>query len=162
MMRIMTEPDVTQDVVVVRESRLQRDGVYGFLTLAFIAALVRGVLGATTSGGTVGAGVVFGVLIVVVVAGWVRAIRSPDRLEVSASLIRYVPASGAPRQVSRQGGDELRFVTKRAGRLAFPSLFQSATATTLPLRWFTHAAVRTACESKGWRFVATGAPLPPS
>jgi hypothetical protein len=91
-MRIMTEGGTAEDVVVVRESSLQRDGLYGFLT--------------------------------------------------------------------RAGGDELRFVTKRVGRLAFPLLFQSATATTIPLRWFTRASVRKACESTGWHFVPTGAAVP--
>jgi hypothetical protein len=61
------EPRVpVSGVTVVTESRQQVAFLFGFLGLAFAAALARGVTGAESSSGRVATAVLFGVLLAVI------------------------------------------------------------------------------------------------
>jgi hypothetical protein len=88
---------------VVKESRSQIGFLSGFLALACAVAAVRGVAGASTGAGRVAAGVVFGALVVVFVAGWIWMIRRPARLEITEAAITYVKRGGQARLVARVG-----------------------------------------------------------
>jgi hypothetical protein len=139
-------------VTVVGRSRLQRDGLFGFLTLAMAAALVRGLLGASTSTGLLVIGLIFGTLLVVIVLAWLRARRSSEHLEVSDSEISYVATAGAPRQtLERTAGEQLRFVTKSAGRMTFFGLYQPGSDSTVLLHLFSRKAVEAALLAHHWR-----------
>ena len=150
MMRIMTESSAAK--CVVRESSLQRDGLYGILTLVFVAALVRGVLGATTSAAGPRPAVVFGLVIAVVVLAWVRAIRGPDRLEVS---VEPHPLHPGLRDTRRSpGGRQRAAVRDQASRPAgVPVAVPVGDRDDHPAALVHPDAVRTACESQGWTFV---------
>jgi len=149
----MTDPTASPDGVVVRESRLQRDGLYGFLTVATALAVVRGVASASTTAGRLSAAVVLGAVLVVVVGGWVRAVRRADRLEISPSVVRYVPgAVGAPPvQLLRADGAQLRLATRGSGRVVLLELVQVGSPHALELRHFSQAAVRRTCVDAGWQ-----------
>jgi hypothetical protein len=137
----------------VTESRPQISFLFGFLTLAFAVALVRGVTGASTGSGRAAAGVFAGALVVAMVTGWIMTIRRPARLEVSEALIRYMRRNGQEFTLSREQGDELLFVQRRGGRTWTLGLTIAGTGTVIFLGgFFSRKAVRQACLACGWRF----------
>lgn len=96
-------PDPEATVLV--ERRVQASIVFAFLVVAFALALFRGVTGAQTSAGRVAVVIVFGALLVVLIAGWIRWGRSPRRrLEITADAIGCVPPGGRVPALSRQWG----------------------------------------------------------
>lgn len=143
----------TPRVSVVRPSRAQRDGLAALLLLAFGFALVRGLIGAETTIGRVAVGVIFGGVVLMILAGWLRLVRRPDLLEVSDEEIRYAPSSGREHPIiPRDHGETLRFVARSAGRLSFLALSQPGSGTMLALHLFSRKSVQAACEAHGWRF----------
>jgi len=107
--------------IVVSESRSQIGILFGFLSLAFAVSLVRGMTGAQSTSGRAVVAVIFGILVLVCVRAWIMMIRRPARLEIAGDVIRYVPRSGSVSTLSRQQGDELRFVLRRRGPGSGPS-----------------------------------------
>lgn len=140
---------------VVTENRRQVSILFGFLALAFAVALARGVAGAQTTTGRAAVAVFCGILVVAFIAGWIAAIRRPARLEVTEDDIRCVQRNGRVSTLSRQQGDELRFVKRHAGlsRIWTLGLTVVGTDTVItPLSFFSRNAVRQACRARGWRF----------
>ncbi len=139
--------------VVVAESRSQIGLLFGFLSLAFAVALARGVTGAQSTSGRAAVVVIFGILVVVCVRAWIMMIRRPARLEIAGDIIRYVPRNGPVSTLSRQQGDELRFVRRRRGpRIWTIELTIAGSGTGIVLGFFSQNAVRQACLARGWRF----------
>jgi hypothetical protein len=138
-------------VTVVGRSRLQRDGLFGFLTLAIAAALVRGLVGATTTSSRVSVGVIFGAVLAGILLAWLRILRSAERLEISDTEISYVRAGTRTQPIQRDAGEQLRFVTKSAGRMTFFGLYQPGSGTTVLLHLFSRKAVETALLAHQWR-----------
>ncbi len=142
----------SSDTVVVTESRAQISALYGVLTLAFAVALDRGVAGASGTSGRVAVVVIFAAILVLIVRAWVAMLLRPGRLQVTADEIRYLRHSGKVSALSRQWGDELSFVKVRRGRIWTRGLAVTGTDTVLLLGYFSRAAIRDACRSRGWRF----------
>ena len=139
--------------IVVSESRSQIGILFGFLSLAFAVALARGVTGAQSTPGRPAVAVIFGILVLVCVRAWIMMARSPARLEVAGDVIRYVPRNGQVSTLSRQQGDELRFVQRRRGpRIWTIELTIAGSGTGIVLGFFSRNAVRQACLARGWRF----------
>jgi len=124
----------------------------GFLTLAWVAVLARGLSGAHTTTGRVAVAVIFGGLLVVLIAGWTAALRRPRRLEITEDAVRYVQRNGQVSALSRQQGDELRWVKELRGRTWRLGLTIVGTDTVMLLGTFSRKAVRQACLARGWRF----------
>jgi hypothetical protein len=125
--------------------------------VAFTAALFRLVTGAQTSTGRVAGVVVFGAVLVLLIVGWIRMGRTPRRrLEIAEDAIRYVQSGGRVSALSRQWGDELRFVMQHRGvmsRVWVLGLTIKGTDTVMDLRGeFSREEVRQACLACGWRF----------
>ncbi len=141
---------------VVAESRSQIGVLFGFLILAFAVALARGVAGAQTTAGRTVVAVLCAGLIAVFIRGWIVIIRRPARLEVSADAVRFVRRNGHVATLSRQSGDELRFVKRHRGALSriwTLGLTITGTGTVIDLPgFFSRQAVREACRDRGWRF----------
>jgi hypothetical protein len=139
---------------VVGESRQQVGILFGFLALAAAAALARGVTGAHTTPARVVVGVLFGALLVIFVTRWIAMLRSPSRLEITRDAVSYVHRSGQVTSLSRQSGDELRFVqTYRGGRMWTLELTVVGAEPRIILQgFFSRRAVREACRARGWRF----------
>lgn len=154
----MSNPAGQHQGVVVKESSLKREGLYGVLTLAFLAALIRGVTGAMTTGGRITAGILFGALAAVVAFRWFWAVRHPGRLEVSSNTVRFIPGSGkiATQEISRSAGDQLQFVARGTARYVSLALRQSASGTVVSMGMFDRKPVQRACEASGWRFGSAG------
>jgi hypothetical protein len=139
--------------IVVSESRSQIGILFGFLSLAFAVALARGVTGAQSTPGRAAVAVIFGILVLVCVRAWIMMARSPARLEVAGDVIRYVPRNGQVSTLSRQQGDELRFVQRQRGpRIWTIELTIAGSGTGIVLGFFSRNAVRQACLARGWRF----------
>jgi hypothetical protein len=136
---------------VVRESSLQRDGGMGLLTLAFLVACVRGVLGAHTTAGAIAAGVVFGGLVVIWSTLWIYLLRHASRLVVtdeSVSLVRG--PTGAPKVLTAVVDKHLQFVVRGSARSRTTVLQGHDPAGALGISYFSRAKVAAACSAHGW------------
>ena len=107
--------------------------------------------------GRAGAGVLFGAILVLLIVGAIRWGRSPRRrLEITAGAIRYVPPNGRVSALSRESGDELRFVLRHRGpmsRVWVLGLNIKGTDTIMDVRGeFPRDPIRQACMARGWRF----------
>jgi len=100
----------------------------------------------------VAAAVFSSLLVAAFIAGWVVMIRRPARLEVAEDAIRYVSRNGRASSLSRQWGDELRFVQRLRGRIRTLGLTIVGTDTAITLGFFSRKAVKQACRAHGWRF----------
>jgi Na+/melibiose symporter-like transporter len=141
--------------IVVAESRSQMAVLFGFLLVVFAAALIRGVTGATTTTGRVAAAVFCAVLILAIAWGWTAVARRPARLEISRDAVRFMSRQGKASALSRESGDELRFVKQHAGplsRIWTLGLTVAGTDAVLLLPgFFSRSEVRQACRAQGWR-----------
>jgi len=140
--------------IVLRQSRLQRDGLFGGLIAVFLVALVRGYPGAQTSTGRIVLVAFVSVVTVALAVGWVRLIRRPYRLEISSQTITLVDGKGATRTLSRRSGDELRLVSLGSGRYRQYGLTIQGADTVLPLPFFSAKQVKRQCRAAGWSFPA--------
>jgi hypothetical protein len=138
--------------IVLRQSRLQRDGLFGVLIAVFLVALVRGYPGAQTTTGRVAVVVFVSVATAALAVGWVRLIRRPCRLEISSQTITFVDGKGATRVLSRRSGDELKLVSLGSGRYRQYGLTIQGADTVLPLPFFSAKQVKRQCRAAGWSF----------
>jgi hypothetical protein len=139
--------------LVVPERPRRVDFLWGFLSVAFGAALVRGHLGAGTTTSRLVIDAVFGTLFVAAVGAWIWFRRHPARLEVTPEAVafRHRGQSGSTRLVPP---GELYVRTTHVGgtdRLHFLKVTGSDEA--IPLTMFDHEEVKDACRTNGWRFV---------
>ena len=85
------------DRVVLQESRLLLNGLYGGLLAVFVLALVRGLTGAQTAAGRAGVAVICGVGAVLAAWAWVVVIRRRGHLEITGQAITYSGGGRASR-----------------------------------------------------------------
>ena len=137
---------------IVAERRSQVSILFGFLTLAFAVALVRGGTGAQSASARMAVVVLCVVLLTVFISAWIRTLRHPARLEITEDAIRYVPRNGQSATLSRQQGNELYLVRRnRGGRIRTLGLAIMGTETVMDLGlWFSRKAVRQACRARDW------------
>jgi hypothetical protein len=138
--------------VVVRQSRVQRDGLFGALLAVFLVALVRGYAGAQTGTGRVAVVVFVSVVSAALVLGWARVVRRPSRLEISPQEIVLVDPRGGRRVLSRRPGDQLRMVGVGGGRYRQSAMTIQGSGTVIPLTLFSAREVRRQCLAAGWTF----------
>jgi hypothetical protein len=140
------------DVVVVRQSRARRDGMFGILLAVFAVALGRGVSGASTTAGRIAVVVIFGLIVIVIAVAWVRAILRPAHLDISPRLIHYAGAPGGSRpDLIKDNGPEVRVYWRRAGRTSYLTIEQPASTLRWSLPYFSPRAVADACRACGWQ-----------
>lgn len=138
--------------VVVRQSRLQRDGLFGALVAVFLVALARGYPHAQTTTGRVVLVVFVATVTAALVLAWIRIVRRPCRLEISRQAVTLVDGRGAPRVLSRDQGDQLRVISLGGGRYRRPGLAIAGAGTSIPLPFFSVREVRRQCLAAGWSF----------
>ena len=139
-------------VVVLRQSRLQRDGLFGALVAVFLVALARGYPHAQTATGRVVLVTFAAVVTAALAVAWARLIRRPCRLEVTPQAITFVDGGGAARVLSRESGGQLRIVAVGSGRFRQPGLTIAGTGTVIGLPFFSTKEVRRQCLAAGWAF----------
>jgi hypothetical protein len=148
---------VTPSVVVAERPR-RVDFLWGFLTVAFGAALVRGHLGAGTTTSRLVIDAALGSLLAGSIAAWVWFRRHPARLEISPEAVAFLHR-GQPNATRLVGPGELYVRTTYLGgknRLQFLKVTGSEEA--IPMEMFDHTEVKAACRASGWRFVGDGDP----
>jgi hypothetical protein len=148
----MGAPNPDPGAIVIRESRAQVSFLFGLLTAACAAVLSRGVSGTQSTAGRVAVVAVFGGLLAVLIAGWIAMLRRPCRLEITEDAVRYVQRDGQVSTLSRQHGDELRWVKQLRGRAWRLGLTFVTTDSVMLLGTFSRKAVQRACLARGWRF----------
>lgn len=146
---------VPGEVIVVRPSRLGRDGMFAAIDAVLVLILVRVWTGSPDSTVTVTVmSVVFGGLLVLVTVIWWLLRRHPARIEVSTDRMRYVndrqPAVSDPDFV-RADGDELRFTTQVSGKSSMMVLTQTATGIAWKLPFFSQKSIVAAAQQRQWR-----------
>jgi hypothetical protein len=146
------EPDRSADVIVVRQSKVQRDGLLGGLVTLFIAAFAGGALSAATTGGRIAAAVFGGIVVAVLVLGWIRTVRNSCHLEISDRSVTAVGARFQPITLSREGGNDLRFITTGSARYRSRGLIAAGSSTVIPLPYFSLREIRRQCAARGWQF----------
>lgn len=139
-------------MVVVRQSRLQRDVPLGVLELIFLLALVRGYPNAQTATGRVVLVVFVAAVTAALVLGWTWLIRHQCRLEISGRATTFADGRGATRVLSRDLGDQLQVVRLGRGRYSHPGLAIAGTGTSVPLSLISVREVRRQCLAAGWSF----------
>ena len=148
----MGAANLSSGATIVRESRAQISVLLGFLTVACVAALARGVPGAQTATGRAAVAVVFGGLLVILVVGWIVMLQRRSRLEITEDAVRYVQRNGQVSTLSRRPGGELRWVKQLRGRIWRLGLTVPGTDAVMLLGTFSRKTVQQACLARGWRF----------
>ena len=150
MEEVAAERTPLQRSVLVAERRRGVDVLWGFLTLAFGAALVRGHLGAGTTIGRVAIDVAFGALLAGSISAWVWFRRHPARLEITPEAVVFAHR-GQRGAVRLAAPGELYVHTTHLGadRLHFLKVLGSDES--IPLQMFDHEEVKAACRASGWR-----------
>ena len=143
-------------MTVVGPSRLQRDGLFGVLLAVFVLALVRGLTGAATGGGRIAVIVFTGVVIALLLWGWIRSITRPSHLEISRDAVTLVEPGGQRRTLARESGDEISVTVVGGGRYRRSALTIAGSGTVLPLSFFSLAEIQEQCVASGWRFTRPG------
>jgi hypothetical protein len=127
--------------------------LWGFLTVVFAAALLRGHLGGSSTTTRIVIDLVFGTLLAGSIAAWIWFRRHPARLDITpeAVAVTHRGQSGSTRLVAP--GELYIYTTFIGGtdRLNFLKLTGSDEA--IPLTMFDHEEVKAACRASGWRFV---------
>jgi hypothetical protein len=130
--------------------------IFGFLTVAAAAALIRGHLGAETNGSRLAVDIIFGGALIAFVAAWVYIIRRPIRLEVRAATITLLARNGSQSgQLSRNDGDLYLHMTGSAKTRSW-NLCATQSTTRLSLPTFHPHDVVAACTAKSWPWAAEG------
>ncbi len=84
------------DPVILRESRLSLNVLFGGLLAVLVAALARGLAGAQTAGGRAAVAVIFGAAAALAAWAWVAVVRRRGRLEITGQAITYADGKGQP------------------------------------------------------------------
>ena len=139
-------------MTVIRQSRAQRDGLMGALVAIFVFAAVGGSISAKTTGGRVAALLLLGAAALILLIGWIRLIRRPSHIEVSAEAVTHVGPDGERATLHRQWGNELMVVATGGGRSRSRRLTIAGSPVVLSLDWFSLNMVKRSCIEKGWTF----------
>ena len=92
--------------------------MFGFLILVCAVAVVRVVTGGQANTAAVIVAILFGIFLVALIPVWLARSRRRARLEITENAIRYVGRDGRVATLSRQQGDELRFVKRDAATMS--------------------------------------------
>jgi hypothetical protein len=127
--------------------------LWGFLTVVFAAALVRGHFGGPLTTGRIVGDVIFGALLAAAIAAWVWFRRHPARLEITPEAVEF-SHRGQPNPTRLIGPGKLYVKTTYVGgtdRLHW--LMVTGSEEAISLNMFDHEEVKAACRANSWRFV---------
>jgi hypothetical protein len=139
-------------MTVIGPSRLQRDGLFGFLVAVFVLAFVLGLRGAATTGGRIAVSAFAGCVTMVLLWGWIRLIRRPSHLEISPETVTLVEPDGKRTTLSRASGDEITVTATGGGRYRQRALTIVGSGAVLPLGFFDLREIQRQCVASGWQF----------
>jgi hypothetical protein len=136
---------------VVHEKRSAVNFLWGFLSVAFAVALVRGHLGAGSARSRLVIDVGVGGLLVLILAAWAYMRRHPARLEVSYHEIALTHRDLPRSTVLKRGCGDLYF-KRTGGRAPVMTLRATESDTVIGLQSFDAREVERACRAHRWRF----------
>jgi hypothetical protein len=141
---------------VIKQSSAARDGLFGIIEVAFLVALVRGGLGASTTAGRIVAIAFMGACAVGWGLLWRVQRRHRSRLDIGHETIVKTDHANPdhPLVIDRSAGDELYFTWGGNARYRFPILVSGSTGVKLALPYYSKKPVQAACIAHGWRFMA--------
>jgi hypothetical protein len=136
---------------VVHERKGRVNFLWGFLAVAFGAALVRGHFGMSGTG-RLAVDVAFGGLVAVVLVAWIWFRRHPARLEITPDEVAFMHDEQPNATRLFRTGDLSIRTTHFGGtdRLHFLKVEGSEEA--ISIQMFDHEEVKRACRANGWRF----------
>jgi hypothetical protein len=139
--------------VIVRERPGRVHFLWGFLSVVFAAALVRGHLG-MSGAGRVAVDAVFAVLVAGSLGAWVWSRRHPAHLEIGPDAIVLVHR-GRPRTTTlpRTSGELYVRTTLVGGKHPVHFLKTPGCDAAIDLQMFDRRELEDACSAAGWRFV---------
>lgn len=150
-------------VLLVRESARSRNFLWGFLSVVFGIALVRGHLGAETTSGRIAVDVFMGLFFGLSVLGWVYFNRHPATLQISSESIVH-RHRGQSDGITIPHTGEL-YVSRRLlnGKHPIAHLRVVGSDAAIPMGNFRLAEIQQASLATGWRWAEmTFGDLPPA
>jgi hypothetical protein len=152
-------PPASDDTAVVRESAAARDGLFGVIEAFLLVALVRGVLGASTTAGAIAAALFMGLFAVVWGLLWRASRGNLLWFEVRNERIDLCHRKwAAAKSIVRQEGEELSILNRGPVRYRYTVLRSRASGIELRTGFTSPKPLQAACEAHGWSF---NKPLPP-
>ena len=148
-------PDHQDDPIVVEQSQVNVNVLWGFLSFAFAFALWRGHQGAQTGMGRVVLDVVFSAGVILSVTAWISFRRHPARLEISRDVVK-LSHRGRPNSIELHRPGPLyvhRVFNPRGGAQSYLKVAGSDDA--IPLVLFNWKEVERACRAAGWPIAAS-------
>jgi len=141
---------------VIKQSSAAREGLFGVIEAAFVLALIRGAIGASTTAGRIAAIVFMGAIAVGWGLLWRAQWRHRSRLEIGDDAIAKVDHADPdhPLVIDRSSGDELYFFVGRGRYNTFPVLVSRSTGVKFSLAYYSRKPVQAACVAHGWRFTS--------
>ena len=141
---------------VIKQSSAAREGLFGFIEAAFLVALVRGAIGASTTAGRIASILFMGAVALGWGLLWRVQWRHRSRLEIGSDVIAKVDHADTdhPLVIDRSSGDELYFFIGNGRYNAFPVLVSRSTGVKLSLAYYSKKQVQAACVAHGWRFTS--------
>jgi hypothetical protein len=137
---------------VVAERPRRIDVLFGFLAVAFGAALVRGHLGAGSDRSRLVIDVLLGALVLAIVVTWIGLRRHPASLEITPDWVVLTHA-GLQRKTGIDSDSGELYFTVSGGRARMLVLKATAADETISLQMFDRREVEAGLRANGWRFV---------
>lgn len=139
-----------RDPIVVEQSSMSVNVLWGFLSVAFALALWRGHQGAETDAGRLVVDILLGAAVIISVGAWISFHRSPARLEISEDIIRF-SHRGQPNSVELLRTGDLYVHTTIGTRGAVNRYLKVVGSDdAIPLVLFNWKEVQRACGVAGW------------
>jgi hypothetical protein len=146
-------PARDSEASVVKEKSSRVDVIFLPMIAIFVVVLVIALRGAETSGGRVGASIVFGGLAVGFFALWLIMRLRPARLEVTREAVTYAKEKGKRSEQLLHTFGELRLVYVLMGNSRQPELQLDGTEASINVNTFDAQQVLRACEDRGWQIL---------
>jgi hypothetical protein len=156
-------PPASEDDPIVLRPSAGAAWVWMVLAVFFAFALIRGYLGAATTGGRIGVVIFMGACSALALWAAVYMVTHRPTMSISASEITWTKATTAKTRavapqilvLERSSGKDLKLLTSSRGNRKYANgLTIQGTGTTLPIRTFDPNQVKRACLTKGWQFPA--------
>ncbi|MEA2432965.1 MAG: hypothetical protein QOG54_422 [Actinomycetota bacterium] len=143
----------SRSAIVIPENASSVNFTFGFLFVAFTAALIRGHLGAETDAGRLTVDIVVGILSAGTLATWIWSRRHPGRIGISNTEINQWHR-GRTRSVRLLRSDGDLFIRFSGGKHPQPYLRVTGSDDALLVSMYDRDEVVRAAIASGWNFIS--------
>lgn len=140
-----------RDPIVVEQSNMSVNVLWGFLSVVFALVLWLGHQGAETEAGRLVVDILFGAAVIISVGAWISFHRNPAQLEISQDLISFSHRGKANSVELLRTGD--LYVQTRIGPRGTVHRYLKVSGSDdgIQLVLFNWKEVERACRAAGWR-----------